>query len=267
MAVKRKDFVANTVLKADEVEQVQDNGVIQVDLVADLSTLPDTVKLAFCLADESVYVNKAGSWKKFVGSGANPLGAIMAYGLNQAAPAGWQKCDGGDAKGPLAAVMSKVPNLINRAVVGKGSGHAYNTPDGTSSHSLSIPATTTQHTHSFSDGHAHGIPDHQHFITDNLPTHTHKVYYKNASFKKTSGSSHVYVRMDNGVYLSNSNNTGGTANKHAYTSMTGARNTYSGTAAGTTGKNTAVGGDKNFTLDNYPPNLAFDWIIYNGSDQ
>ena len=258
MAVKRKDFQANTVLKASEVEQVQDNGVIQCSTEAELQSLPDTVRLAFVTADESVYVFKSGVWKKFTGAGANPLGAIMAYGLNQNPPAGWQVCNGGAAVGPLKAIMANVPNLINRTIVGIGNGHAYNVADGAST--ITVAPTTTNHTHTYSSSHSHPM-SHQHTY-DRGVYHRHSVAYKNASMNKRAGSTDAYVRFDDyNNWYTGVSYVGSTS---WYTGASTKASTSNGTASGTTSGSSVISGNQVF--DNYPPNRAFHWIIYNGSD-
>lgn len=262
MAVKRKDFQANTVLKASEVEQVQDNGVIQCNTEAELQTLPDTVRLAFVTADESVYVYKSGVWKKFTGAGANPLGAMMAYGINGNPPAGWQICNGGTAVGPLRALMEKVPDLINRTVVGIGSGHNYNVADGTGSNSITVAPTTTDHTHGFSSSHNHAH-NHQHQYTRGI-YHRHSISYRAASMKKPAGSSDPYIRFDS----TNTSHSGVSyvGDTSSYTNSGTNGSTSNGTASGTTTGSSVTSSNQTFNLDNYPPNRAFHWIIYNGSD-
>lgn len=62
MTIKRIAFEANDVLSADNLNQVQDNGVIQCDTVAELSSMSSGVRLAYVEDTDTVYVKVSGSW-------------------------------------------------------------------------------------------------------------------------------------------------------------------------------------------------------------
>lgn len=63
MAIRRKDFITE-VLTDTDLEAVQDNANIQVDTVAELSSLPSTVNTAYVKADESIHIRRSGGWIK-----------------------------------------------------------------------------------------------------------------------------------------------------------------------------------------------------------
>ena len=62
MTIKRIDFAPNDVLTAADLEQVQDNAAVQVTSISELSSLPSTVKVAYCDEDDTIYVYRGSAW-------------------------------------------------------------------------------------------------------------------------------------------------------------------------------------------------------------
>lgn len=62
MTIKRIDFAPNDVLSAANLEQVQDNGAIQVTSVSELSSLPSTIKVAHVSDTGLMYSYNGSSW-------------------------------------------------------------------------------------------------------------------------------------------------------------------------------------------------------------
>ena len=67
MTIRYQDYQVNQVLTSAEMQDTEDNGVVQVDTVAELATLhtnhPD-VNVAYCLADKSLYQRETSKFQK-----------------------------------------------------------------------------------------------------------------------------------------------------------------------------------------------------------
>lgn len=258
MAVRRKEFAANTVLTAAEVNDVQDNGVIQVNSEHELDGLPESVNLALVLQDHTVHIQKNGVWSVFSGSGANPLGAIQAYALSGTPDSGWQVCNGGAARGPLAALMTNVPDLSTRTIVGAGTGHEFGKADGAATNAVTA---INDHIHTVND-HAHGDPagHHAHYYHRGH-YHHHYIRYRGDAAGRKTGSNMPFVRFDSTNTSHYGSIDGGIG------ANTNGANGGGGNTGGSAPNTGGAHGAKGQTLDNYPPNIAYNWIIYNGEDK
>jgi len=76
MTIRRKDFITE-VLTDTDLENVQDNGNIEVSSSGELSSLPASVNTAYVKADESIYIRRSGGWIKL----AKEISVNAGYGL------------------------------------------------------------------------------------------------------------------------------------------------------------------------------------------
>ena len=136
MAVTRKEFAANTVLTAAEVNTIQDNGVIQVGSEEEMEALPDTVKICYRTDKTETWMMLGVTWTRITTTNdvevingiiddfkekfnvACPVGTIqMFYRPTNEIPRGWLLCNG-QARPSWAIYGGAIPDLRGRVPAG-----------------------------------------------------------------------------------------------------------------------------------------------------
>lgn len=72
MSIRYNSYSPNTILYQAQIQRDADNGVVQIDLLNDLTTVPTPVNVVYCNENFSLYIRKQdgvgseadGTWSK-----------------------------------------------------------------------------------------------------------------------------------------------------------------------------------------------------------
>ncbi len=266
MTIKRKNFLPLDPLAAADMEQVQDNGAIQVSTITELASLPNTVKVAYCLENSLVYYYYGSAWVP----ASNPTGSLAPF-AGSAAPTGWLLCYGQElaiaSYGALYAVVSTTYGSLTNGAGGAGTTH-FRVPDlrgrtiaaldnmgGSDAARLdwanTLGTTGGAQTHPLSAAES-GLPAHAHSVSlttgnDNAE-HTHTIPWYNSFWITTYNAG-----LAGGNYNISTDSGGGTRNSGGRSAV------HQHTVSGNTGNNTAASAAS--AHNNMQPTILMNYII------